>query len=42
MAMTITVLAYFVDMLPHVVGDNVVLLASNDNSISGGEEAQDN
>jgi hypothetical protein len=42
MAVTTTVLAYFVDLLPHVVGDNVALIASNNTSISGSEAAQDN
>jgi hypothetical protein len=43
MAVTTTVLAYFVDLLPQVViDDNVALIASNDTSISGSEAAQDN
>jgi hypothetical protein len=42
MAVTTTVLAYFVDLLPHVVDDNVVLIASNNTSISVSEAAQDN
>jgi hypothetical protein len=42
MAVTTTVLAYFVDLLPAVVGDNVELIASNNTSISGSEAAQDN
>lgn len=43
MAVTTTVLAYFVDLLPQVVvDDNVALIASNNTSISGSEVAQDN
>lgn len=44
MAVTTTVLAYFVDLLPQVVvDDNVALIASiNNTSISGSEAAQDN
>ena len=42
MAVTTTVLAYFVDLLPQVVDDNVVLIASNNTSISGSEAAHDN
>jgi hypothetical protein len=42
MAVTTTVLAYFVDLLPQVVDDNMVLIASNNTSISGSEAAQDN
>lgn len=43
MAVTTTVLAYFVDLLPRVVDDNVVLIASNNtSSISGSEAPQDN
>jgi hypothetical protein len=42
MAVTTTVLAYFVDLLPAVVGDNVELIASNNTPISGSEAAQDN
>jgi hypothetical protein len=42
MAVTTTVLAYFVDLLPQVVDDNVVLIAYNNTSISGSEAAQDN
>jgi hypothetical protein len=42
MAVTTIVLAYFVDLLPQVVDDNVVLIASNNTSISGSEAAQDN
>jgi hypothetical protein len=42
MAVTTTVLAYFVDLLPQVVDDNVVLIASNNTSISVSEAAQDN
>jgi hypothetical protein len=42
MAVTTTVLAYFVDLLPQVVDDNMVLIASNNTSITGSEAAQDN
>jgi hypothetical protein len=42
MAVTTTVLAYFVDLLPAVVGDNVELIASNNTPISVSEAAQDN
>jgi hypothetical protein len=42
MAVTTTVLVYFVDLLPQVVNDNVALIASNNTSISGGMVAQDN
>jgi hypothetical protein len=43
MAVTTTVLAYFVDLLPQVVvDDNVALIVSNNTSISGSEAAQDN
>jgi hypothetical protein len=42
MAVTTTMLAYFVDLLPQVVDDNVALIASNNTSISGSEAAQDN
>jgi hypothetical protein len=42
MAVTTTVFAYFVDLLPQVVDDNVVLIAYNNTSISGSEAAQDN
>jgi hypothetical protein len=43
MAVMTSVLAYFVDLLPQiVVDDNVALIASNDTSIRGSEEAQDN
>jgi hypothetical protein len=42
MAVTTTVLAYFVDLLPQVVDDNVALITSNNTSISGSEVAQDN
>jgi hypothetical protein len=42
MAVTTTVLAYFVDLLPQVVDDNLVLIASNNASIAGSEAAQDN
>ncbi|HZA48995.1 MAG TPA: hypothetical protein VE521_08755 [Nitrososphaera sp.] len=42
MAVTTTVLAYFVDLLPAVVGDNVELIPSNNASISGNEAAHDN
>jgi hypothetical protein len=42
MAVTTTMLAYFVDLLPQVVNDNVALIASNNTSITGSEAAQDN
>jgi hypothetical protein len=42
MAVTTTVLAYFVDLLPQVVDDNVALITSNNTSISGSGAAQDN
>jgi hypothetical protein len=43
MAVTTSVLAYFVDLLPQVVvDDNVALIASNNTSISDSEAAQDN
>jgi hypothetical protein len=42
MAVTTTVLVYFVDLLPQVVNDNVALIASNNTSISGSMVAQDN
>jgi hypothetical protein len=42
MAVTTTVLVYFVDLLPQVVDDNVALISSNNISISGSETAQDN
>jgi hypothetical protein len=43
MAVTTTVFAYFVDLLPQVViDDNVALIASNDTSIRDSEAAQDN
>jgi hypothetical protein len=42
MAVTTTVFAYFVDLLPQVVDDNVALIASNDTSTRGSEAAQDN
>jgi hypothetical protein len=42
MAVTTTVLAYFVDLLPQVVDDNMVLIASNNASITGSEAAQGN
>ncbi len=42
MAVMTTVLAYFVDLLPQVVGDNVALIGSNNASVSGSEAAQDN
>jgi hypothetical protein len=42
MAVTTTVLVYFVDLLPQVVDDNVALISSNNTSISGSETAQDN
>ncbi len=43
MAVTTSVLAYFVDLLPQVVvDDNVALIASNNTSISDSEAAPDN
>jgi hypothetical protein len=42
MAVTTTMLAYFVDLLPQVVNGNVALIASNNTSITGSEAAQDN
>jgi hypothetical protein len=42
MAVTTTVLVYFVDLLPQVVNDDVALIASNNTSISGSMVAQDN
>ena len=42
MAVTTSVLAYFVDLLPQVVDGNVALITSNNTSISGSGEAQDN
>jgi hypothetical protein len=43
MAVTTAVFAYFVDLLPQVVDDNVALITSNNNtSISGSDVAQDN
>ncbi|HWS19929.1 MAG TPA: hypothetical protein VN239_04525 [Nitrososphaera sp.] len=42
MAVTTIALAYFVDLLPQVVDDNVALISSNNTSISGSETAQDN
>jgi hypothetical protein len=43
MAVTTSVLAYFVDLLPQVVvDDNVALIASNNTPISDSEAAQDN
>jgi hypothetical protein len=36
------VLAYFVDLLPQVVDDNVALISSNNTSISSSESAHDN
>lgn len=43
MAVTTTVLAYVVDLLPQIViDDNVALIASNDTSTWGSEAAQDN
>jgi hypothetical protein len=43
MAVTTAVLAYFVDVLPQVVNDNVALISSSNNtSISGSGAAQDN
>lgn len=43
MAVTTTVLAYFVDLLPQAVDNNVALIGqSNNASISGYGSAQDN
>jgi hypothetical protein len=42
MSVMTTVLAYFIDLLPQVIGDNVALIGSNNASISGSEAAQDN
>jgi hypothetical protein len=43
MAVTTTVLVYFVDLLPQVVDDNMALISSNNNSsMSGSGIAQDN
>jgi hypothetical protein len=42
MTLMTTVLAYFVDLLPQVVGDNEALVGSNNAPISGSEAAQDN
>ena len=43
MAVTTTVLAYVVDLLPQIViDDDVALIASNDTSTRGSEAAQDN
>ncbi len=44
MAVTTTVLAYFVDLLPQAVDDNVALIGSSNNNttISGGGSVQDN
>ncbi|MCY1155089.1 MAG: hypothetical protein MOP49_400 [Nitrososphaera sp.] len=43
MAVTTTVLAYVVDLLPQIViDDNVALIASNDTSTRGSEADQDN
>ena len=42
MAVTTTVLAFFVDLLPQVVDDNVAVITSNNTSISGSAAPQDN
>jgi hypothetical protein len=43
MAVTTTVFAYFVDLLPQALEDNVALIgSSNDASINGGWSSQDN
>jgi hypothetical protein len=42
MALMTTVLAYFVDLMPQVIGDNEAWVGSNNASISGSEAAQDN
>jgi uncharacterized oligopeptide transporter (OPT) family protein len=42
MTLMTTVLAYFVDLLPQVVGYNEALVGSNNAPISGSEAAQDN
>jgi hypothetical protein len=43
MAATTTMLAYFVDLLPQAVDNNVALIGSSDNAtISGDRSVQDN
>jgi hypothetical protein len=43
MAVTTTMLAYFVDLLPQAVDNNVALIGSSDNAtISGDRSVQDN
>jgi hypothetical protein len=43
MAVTTTMLAYFVDLLPQAVDSNVALIGSSDNAtISGDRSVQDN
>jgi hypothetical protein len=43
MAVTTTMLAYFVDLLPQAVDNNVALIGSSDNAtISGDGSVQDN
>ncbi|MDQ3881692.1 MAG: hypothetical protein M3249_00855 [Thermoproteota archaeon] len=43
MAVTTTILAYFVDLLPQAVDNNVALIGSSDNAtISGDGSVQDN
>jgi hypothetical protein len=43
MAVTTTMLAYFVDLLPQAVDNNVALIGSSDNpTISGDRSVQDN
>jgi hypothetical protein len=43
MALTTTVLAYFVDLLPQVVDNNVSIIGSSNNaSTSSGGSVQDN
>ena len=43
MAVTTTMLAYFVDLLPQAVDNNVALIGSSDNTtISGDGSVQDN
>ncbi len=37
MALTTTVLAYFIDLLPHVVDNNVVLVKTNNTPIIDSE-----
>ncbi|HJU34833.1 MAG TPA: hypothetical protein VJ695_06905 [Nitrososphaera sp.] len=42
MAVTTTVLAYFVDLLPQVVDNNVALIGSKNTPMNDGGAAQDN